>query len=336
MSKKQTEPSNRRPLWKRKKIIAVLLLLALICVGRPWCAALLDGVRHTVNLSFTIEWGPTYWVDYCMAALGRPGIERLCATTADDKIYLAYGAQNALAGNHDPEYASLFIAAVSNPNTHSVVRNSLLRRLCAMQNDQANDFIKSFVHDEKQSESDILTVIGSSAYYDDLLPMAEEITAWSHRPKLARAAFCGLAESSRESATKKKGTVPELYKLLSDEDVHVRWMAVRALGQMGEIAVPVLRESLGDQNKEIRYLAIVALGKMWSKAKDAVPELRLALSDNDETIRSLAAIALGRMGSAAKAAADKLREVRDRDQSQTVRNIAHRALVEIVGLDKSY
>ncbi len=87
---------NMSHMSRRRKMFLVLLLLALVCTARHWCAALLDGVRHTVDLSFTIEWGPTYWVDDCMAALGRPGVGRLCATTVDDRKHVAYGANSAL------------------------------------------------------------------------------------------------------------------------------------------------------------------------------------------------------------------------------------------------
>jgi hypothetical protein len=335
MTGNQAEPCNRPPAWRRKKVLAVLLLLVLICTARHLCAAFLDGVRHTVDLSFTIEWGPTYWVDHCMAALGRPGIERLCATTLDDKQYVARGAQYALAGIHAPAYAPLFIATINNPSTHASVRDSLLRNLCGMQSNQATDFIKTFVHDEKQSERDLLTVVTCSAYHADLLPLVEEITAWSHRPTLARRALCSLAQSRIEPMTK-NGTVPELRKSLSDKDVHVRWMAARALGQMGTVAVPELREALGDQDKEVRSLAAVALGRIGPEAKDAVPELRLALSDNDEAIRSLAVIALGQIGPAAEDAVAKLQNVRSRDQSNEVRNYAYAALKKIAGLNKGH
>lgn len=318
-------------------MLLVLLLLVLICTARHLCAAFLDGVRHTVDLSFNgLEWGPHYWVDDCMAALGSPGIERLCATTVDDKDYVARGAQYALAGIRAPAYAPFFIATVNNPSTHTLVRDSLLRCLCGMQNTQAKDFVETFVRDEKQSERDRLTVISCLAYYSDLVPLAEEITAWSHRPTLARSAWCGLAQSGIMPTAKRTGTVPELRKSLSDKDVHVRWMAARALGQTGTVAVPELREALGDQDKQVQSLAIVTLGKIGPEAKDAVPELRLALSDSDEAIRSLAAIALGQIGPAAKDAVAKLQNVESRDQSNEVRNYAYEALKRIVRRDKGH
>ncbi len=334
MTGNQTEPCNNSPMRRGKKVFLVLLLLALVCTARHWCAALLDGVRHTVDLSFNgLEWGPHYWVDDCMAALGSPGVERLCATTVDDKDYVARGAQRALAGVDNPAYASLFIATVNNPNTHPMVRQSLLPDLCGMKCTQATDFVKHFVRDEKQSECDLLNVIGWMAYRADLLPLLEDITAWSHRPALARRALCSLAQS-RIGPVTKKSTIPELCKSLRDKDVHVRWMAARALGQMGTAAVPELREALGDQDREVRVLTAVALGKIGPEAKAAVPELRLALTDNDEAIRSLAAIALGQIGPVAEDAVAELQSVRARDESNEVRNYVYEALKRIVGLDK--
>lgn len=186
-------------MWTRKRILLALLLLALVCTARHLCAALLDGVRHTVDLSFTIEWGPTYWVDYCMAALGRPGIERLCATTVDNKEHVARGAQYALASVRNPAYARLFIATVNSPTVHPLVRDSLLRHLCQMPNEEATEFIKSFIRDENQPECDLQTVVLGLAYRKDLLPLVKEITTWQHRPALVGAALLGRAQIDPEN-----------------------------------------------------------------------------------------------------------------------------------------
>lgn len=184
---------NMSHMSRRRKVFLVLLLLALVCTARHWCAALLDGVRHTVDLSFTIEWGPTYWVDDCMAALGRPGVGRLCATTVDDRKYVAYGASSALGGVDNPGYARLFIATVNNPNVHPFVRETVLENLCRMKSSEATDFVKACFRDENQPDHNRWVVARCLAYYGDLSPV-KEITRWSHRPDMVAGALSVLAD----------------------------------------------------------------------------------------------------------------------------------------------
>lgn len=95
-----------------------------------WLPNILDTVRYHVDLSYTIEWGPTYWVENWMRDLGEPGIKLLCNTRADAPRHAVSGAVKELWYVRDPVYFDLFATAYSNPS--SPIRGSLLNAICCM------------------------------------------------------------------------------------------------------------------------------------------------------------------------------------------------------------
>ena len=78
---------------------------------------------------------------------------------------------------------------------------------------------------------------------------------------------------------------------LSDEDLEVREMAIRALGKTQDVsAVDGLIPLLTDSNAEIRRRAAWALGEIADAR--AVPALNLAAEDTDSKVRKAATRAL--------------------------------------------
>ncbi len=82
---------------------------------------------------------------------------------------------------------------------------------------------------------------------------------------------------------------------LADLDWKVRTLALRDMVRAGASGVPALIDALDDDNVHVRYLAARALGVQ--RATAAVPRLeQLLREDPDSTVRSQSAIALSQIG----------------------------------------
>jgi len=93
--------------------------------------------------------------------------------------------------------------------------------------------------------------------------------------------------------------VPQLQKLLRDRDAHIRWHAVRSLGDFGAQArgaVADVRRLLIDSDPIVQYHAAVTLGKLEDKS--------------DETVQSLVSAATSKDGRVARAAIAALRNLK--------------------------
>ncbi len=106
-------------------------VFVLICIAfRFWLPNILDTVRYHADLSYTIEWGPTYWVENWMRDLGEPGIKLLCNTRADAPRHAVSGAVKELWYVRDPIYFDIFATAYSTPS--SPITETLLQSICSM------------------------------------------------------------------------------------------------------------------------------------------------------------------------------------------------------------
>lgn len=106
-------------------------ILLILCIAfRFWLPNILDCVRYQADLSYTIEWGPTYWVEKWMRDLGAPGIKLLCNTRADAPRHAVSGAVEELWYVRDPVYFDLFAEAYANPS--SPIKKTLLNAICCM------------------------------------------------------------------------------------------------------------------------------------------------------------------------------------------------------------
>jgi HEAT repeat protein len=92
-------------------------------------------------------------------------------------------------------------------------------------------------------------------------------------------------------------SIPALKEALSDPDPGVRWMALEALGAIGNPALPVLIDLLGSDDIDLRWGAVVALGEIGDPR--AVGPLARALEDRDRYVRTRAALALAAIGASA-------------------------------------
>jgi HEAT repeat protein len=83
---------------------------------------------------------------------------------------------------------------------------------------------------------------------------------------------------------------------LAEKSMHVRLMAINALGSIGpnSLAIKLAERGLSDEEPEIRKAAATALGEM--KAQAAIPQLRTALDDPAPEVGLAAAEALWRIG----------------------------------------
>lgn len=113
---------------------------------------------------------------------------------------------------------------------------------------------------------------------------------------------------------------------LDDEDWLVRLLAVRDLIRLGEAAIEELITGLSDDDLHVRYVAAKVLGVLG--ASTAIDPLeQVAQSDPYSVNRSEAVIALGRMGAAE--VTDSLHELKEGDDSKDVRHQAELALDRI-------
>jgi hypothetical protein len=106
-------------------------MLVILCVAVRVCLPnILDFARYHADLSYTIEWGPTYWVENWMRDLGEPGIKLLCNTRADAPRHAVSGASTALWHVSDPKYFDLFAATYLTPS--SPIKGCLVHGICSM------------------------------------------------------------------------------------------------------------------------------------------------------------------------------------------------------------
>jgi HEAT repeat protein len=128
---------------------------------------------------------------------------------------------------------------------------------------------------------------------------------------------------------KARGEMPELIRLLGDENNDVRTAARWALGQTGPKGIPALREALKNGNPRVRSGAAFALGSMGPAAEEAVPDLLHAMKDEDRTVRIDAILAIGKTKVASDAVVRALNQVLETDKDEVVRLDAVRVLSKI-------
>jgi HEAT repeat protein len=128
---------------------------------------------------------------------------------------------------------------------------------------------------------------------------------------------------------KARGEMPELIRVLGDENNDVRTAARWALGQTGPKGIPALREALKNNNPRVRSGAAFALGSMGTAAEDAVPDLLLAMKDEDRTVRIDAILAIGKTRVTSDAVVRALNQVLETDKDEVVRLDAVRVLSKI-------
>ena len=112
-----------------------------------------------------------------------------------------------------------------------------------------------------------------------------------------------------------KPVVPELVKLLADDDAATRVNTAVALWKINRHpkAVPALLEMLRSGASPEPYLAATALGQMQSESAAVAPGLIAALHSSDGDVRRAAARSLGQLGKAAFPALGQAKALEDPD-----------------------
>jgi HEAT repeat protein len=132
---------------------------------------------------------------------------------------------------------------------------------------------------------------------------------------------------------KARGEMPELIRVLGDENNDVRTAARWALGQTGQEGIPALREAMKSGNPRIRSGAAYALGSMGPAAEDAIPDFIRALKDEDRTVRIDAVLAIGKTRVTSDAVVKALSQVLETDKDEVVRLDAVRVLSKMDSAD---
>ncbi|GAK59955.1 heat domain containing protein [Candidatus Vecturithrix granuli] len=102
--------------------------------------------------------------------------------------------------------------------------------------------------------------------------------------------------------------IPQIVERLEDHDSRVRFAAVEALGQLGEvtsmyipqIAARRIAHHLEDEDPMVRSLAAQVLENLGNVAKAYIPQISERLGDSDPIVRAAAVVALGYLGKEAK------------------------------------
>ncbi|OHB69855.1 MAG: hypothetical protein A2W23_09860 [Planctomycetes bacterium RBG_16_43_13] len=130
-----------------------------------------------------------------------------------------------------------------------------------------------------------------------------------------------------------KDTIPELKELLKDRSWQVRSSVVIALGELGaKDEIQKIKELLKDDNALVRDSAITTLGYLG--AKEAIPEIKGLLKDENWHVRGNVVSVLGQLG--VKEAIPEIKELLKNEKGTFdayVRGWAGIALVELGAKD---
>ena len=124
--------------------------------------------------------------------------------------------------------------------------------------------------------------------------------------------------------------VPQLQKMLQDEDPQVRWRTARTLGEYGSQAkdsAAGLRKLLSDKDPIVQYHAAVALGKVEDRSDETVEALIDVATSKDARVARAAIAALHNLKPGPKRVAEALaKALQSNDQAITMH--ALEAIVE--------
>jgi HEAT repeat protein len=133
-----------------------------------------------------------------------------------------------------------------------------------------------------------------------------------------------------------KDAIPSLVKGLSSLDEGVAASAAYALGKIGadaRSAVPALQRAEGSESVIVKAASVFALWQIQpgnpARRIKATSLLLKALEDDRDLVRAGAATMLGELGGVGERVTEKLKEVREKDAVEFVRQAADEALKKI-------
>lgn len=138
-----------------------------------------------------------------------------------------------------------------------------------------------------EERAEAIKLLGGAAYAPAVPILTELVEEADPGTRfLAAKALANIGDEA-ESA------LPTLLQALRADDMFLRMAVTGALIQIGTPAVPGLVRALFDNNKAVRRASAKALGKIG--AERAIAPLQVALNDSDEGVRRLSAQALERI-----------------------------------------
>jgi HEAT repeat protein len=130
----------------------------------------------------------------------------------------------------------------------------------------------------------------SSARKETRVSAVTDLVVHAARDEATRTRAIPLLEKalSDEAAPVRSAAAVALADLQAKEALHVRQMALNALGEIGDVrAAPRLRRALADDRPEVRYQAVIAFARV-ADAADLAAALQTALGDADDAVRYIA------------------------------------------------
>lgn len=142
-------------------------------------------------------------------------------------------------------------------------------------------------NDDAQARADAIVFLGEKRYAPSVPHLTELVREADPGTRYLAAKALGEIGDEAESA------VPTLLVAMRDNDMFLRVGITGALIKIGYPAVPGLTKALFDRNKAVKRAAAKALGKIGSER--SVPALINSLRDRDPNMRKLAREALERI-----------------------------------------
>lgn len=141
--------------------------------------------------------------------------------------------------------------------------------------------------DDAQARADAIVFLGENQYAPSVPHLTELVRDADPGTRYLAAKALGQIGDEAEAS------VPTLLMAMRDNDMFLRAGIAGALIKIGYPAVPGLTKALFDRNKAVKRAAAKALGKIGSDR--CVPALINSLSDRDPGVRKFAREALQRI-----------------------------------------
>ncbi len=204
--------------------------------------------------------------------------------------------------------AAAYLLLSQNPRTPHLLKTLLEWRHDPQQRDFALKSLKDFGPLAKEAIPDLKQQLKQSK-----MPVWNAVVLWK---------IDGSPDAS----------LPIIQSALSNDDSHLRELAVSSLGHVGrdpEIVRPLLIRALSDKNQRVRFQAIESLARLGPGAKNAVMNLLPFLYDPDRQTRMAAVSALKTIRPSSEQAVLELRKLRDWESDQKA-SVAIDAAIAVV------
>jgi len=145
--------------------------------------------------------------------------------------------------------------------------------------------------DDEHARAEAIVFLGENRYAPSVPRLADLVRQADPGTRYLAAKALGQIGDEAEAA------MPTLLNALRDNDMFLRAGIAGALIQIGPPAVPGLTQALFDPSSAVKRAACKALGKIGSER--AVPALKFSLRDGNQGVRKFAREALERIDSAA-------------------------------------